>query len=84
MAFLFILGGILMVNDPSAFSASQPCDVITPKNFEKLSLDKKIKVSEDIRECERKLKESGKDVGSPQEEKRAFAYLHIPAYRRGY
>jgi hypothetical protein len=84
MMFVVLLGVILIGDDRSALSAGQSCDVITPKHFEKLSLDKKIKVSEVIRECERKLKDIGKNVGSSQDEKRAVAYLQAPANRRGY
>jgi hypothetical protein len=45
----------------SAFSAGSPCELLTPRNFEKLSIEKKIKVSEAIRECERKLIEKPRE-----------------------
>jgi hypothetical protein len=76
---------ILTWDAPLAFSGGQPCDVFTPTNFDKLSLGKKIKVSETIRECERRLKDSKtRDLGTPQEETRAFAYITARANRRAY
>ncbi len=82
---LFIVSVILIWDARSAFSAGHACDGFMPTNFEKLSLDKKIKVSEVIRECERKLKESHtKDFGSPQKEPRPFAYISARANRRTY
>ena len=55
---------------PSAFSAANPCAEFVPTNFKDLSLEKKIKVTEIVRECERKLAQNSKDsstkgVGSP-------------------
>ena len=82
---LFFILSILTWDASLALSAGHSCDVFTPANFEKLSLDKKIKVSEIIRECERKLKDSNtKDVGSPQKETRAFAFIAARANRRAY
>jgi hypothetical protein len=80
---------IIALDAPSAFAAGSPCDVFTPANFKKLSLDKKIQVSEAIRECERKLvqkpKESNtKGVGSPEKDARTSAYLSALANRPAY
>ena len=77
----FILSVILVLDAPSAFSAGNPCEEFTPTNFEKLSLEKKIQVSEVIRECERKLVEKSKDsstkgVRSPQKDTRTLAYIN--------
>jgi hypothetical protein len=81
----FLVSVILTWNAPSAFSAGQPCDVFTPTNFDKLSLDKKIKVSEAIRTCERRLRDSNtKDLGSPQIDTRGIAYITARAHRRAY
>jgi hypothetical protein len=80
----FILTVILTWNAPAA-CAGQPCEKITPGNFEKLSLDKKIQVSEAIRECERKLKDANpKHLGSPQQGTKALAYITAPANRPPY
>jgi hypothetical protein len=85
ITLFFSLSVIIIGDARSAFSAGHSCEVFIPTNFEKLSLDKKIKVSEVIRECERKLKESNtKDFGSPQKETRTFAYINAPANRRAY
>lgn len=78
---VFILNVILVLNAPSAFSAANPCEGFTPTNFQKLSLEKKIQVSEVIRECERKLVQKSKDsstkgVRLPQEDMRALAYIN--------
>jgi len=87
---LFLTFGALLTLDiPSAFSAGSPCEVLTPRNFEKLSIEKKIKVSEAIRECERKLiekpKESNKkDFGSPQTGTRTVEYVDALGDRREY
>jgi hypothetical protein len=85
ITLFFILSVILIGEARSAVSAGHSCDVFSPTNFEKLSLDKKIKVSEVIRACERKLKESHtKDLGLPQKETRAFANISARANRRAY
>jgi hypothetical protein len=73
----------------SAFSAGSPCELLTPRNFEKLSIEKKIKVSEAIRECERKLIEKPREsentnFGSPQTETRTFEYRDAVGDRRVY
>jgi hypothetical protein len=80
---------IIALDAPSAFSAGSPCDVITPTNFQKLTLDKKIQVSEAIRDCERKLvqkpKESNtKSVGSPEKDARTSTYISALANRPAY
>jgi hypothetical protein len=81
----FILTVILTWDAPTATSAGQPCEKITPGNFEKLSLGKKIQVSEAIRECERKLKDPNpKHLGSPQKGTKALAYITARAYRPPY
>ena len=85
IALIVILNVIVTWHAPSAFSATQPCEVFTPPNFDKLSLDKKIKVSEVVRECERRLKESHtKDVASPQRDTKAVGYITARANGRGY
>jgi hypothetical protein len=82
----FIVGVILALNALSAFSTGNPCEVLIPTNFEKLSLEKKIKASEVIRECERKLVHKPKEfdtkgLRSLQNETRTFAYTNTPANR---
>lgn len=77
----FILGVILTWDAPSAFSAANPCAEFVPTNFKDLSLEKKIKVTEIVRECERKLAQNSKDsstkgVGSPHKDTRTFAYIN--------
>jgi hypothetical protein len=77
----FILSVILALGTPSAFSAGNPCEVFIPTNFEKISLEKKIHVSEVIRECERELVQkpknsSTKGVRSPQKDTRTLAYIN--------
>jgi hypothetical protein len=76
-----VVGMILTWEAPSAFSASNPCEGFAPTNFKNLSLEKKIQVSEVIRECERKLAQKSKDfsakgVGSPQRDMRTLAYMN--------
>lgn len=85
ITLFFMLSMMLTWDAPVAFSAVQPCEVFTPTNFEKLSLDKKIKVTEVIRECERKLKDSKtKDLRPAQEDTRALAYITARANQRAY
>jgi hypothetical protein len=85
ITLFFILSVMLVWDNRSAFSAGNPCEIFIPRNFEKLSLDKKIKVSEGMRECERRLKESHmKDFVSPQKETKPFAYINARANRRAY
>ena len=82
-----ILSALLALDAPSALSASHPCEVFTPTNFEKLSLEKKIQVSEVIRECERRLVQKFKEsntVRSPQKDTRSLAYTNALAKRPGY
>jgi hypothetical protein len=85
----FIFSVILTLDAPTAFSAGNPCEVFTPTNFEKLSLEKKIQVSEVIRECERKLVQkpkgsSTRDFKLAQTETRTFEYTNALANRRIY
>ena len=84
--FLLLLFSVMpIVGAPLAWSAGQSCDAAIPKNFEKLSLDKKVKVTEVIRECERKLKASNtKDSASIQKDGPAFAYITARADRPTY
>ena len=77
----FVLGIILTWDAPSGFAAANPCAEFVPTNFKDLSLEKKIKVSEVIRECERKLAQNWKDSStkgarSLQKDTRAFAYIN--------
>jgi hypothetical protein len=83
---LFLLFSVMpIVGAQLAWSAGQSCDVFIPKNFEKLSLDKKVKVTEVIRECERKLKASHtKELASLQRDGPAFAYITARADRPTY
>jgi hypothetical protein len=74
-----VLGVILTWEVPSAFSASNPCEEFVPTNFKTLSLEKKVQVSEVIRECERKLAQKSKDskgAGPPQRDTRTLAYMN--------
>jgi hypothetical protein len=76
-----VVSVILMWGAPSAFSASNPCEGFAPTNFKNLSLEKKIQVSEVIRECERKLAQKFKDssakgVESPRRDTRTLAYVN--------
>jgi hypothetical protein len=85
----FIFSVLLTLETASAFSAGNPCEVFTPTNFETLSLEKKIKVSEVIRECERRLVQrpegsSTKDFKPSQTETRTFEYTNALANRRVY
>ena len=85
----FIFSVMLTPDTLSAFSAGNPCEVFTPPNFEKLSLEKKIKVSEVIRECEWRLVQrpkgpNTKDFKPPQTETRTFEYTNALANRRVY
>lgn len=85
ITLMVILNVIVTWHAPSAFSATQPCEVFTPPNFDKLSLDKKIKVSEVVRECERRRKDSyTKDVAAPQQDTKAVGYITARANGRGY
>ena len=82
---VFVLGVILTWDAPSAFAAANPCAEFAPTNFKDLSLEKKIKVSEIIRECERKLTQKSKDsgtkgVGSPAKD-RTLAYMNAGSNR---
>lgn len=64
----------------SAFSVGNPCEVFTPTNFEKLSLRKKIQVSEVIRECERKLSQKQKDSSTKRGDIAAKRHENIGIY----
>ena len=79
--FVFVLGLILTWDTSSAFAAANPCAEFVPANFKDLSLKKKIKVSEVIRECERKLAQNSKDsstksVRSLPKDIRTLAYIN--------
>lgn len=81
LKLFLVLGVILTWEAPSAFSASNPCEGFVPPNYKTLSLEKKVQVSEVIRECERKLAQNSKDsstkgVGSPHKDTRTFAYIN--------
>ena len=85
----FILNVILVLGTPSAFSAGNPCEMFIPTNFEKLSLEKKIQVSEVIRECERKLVQKPnnfctKGVKAPQKDTKTLASINALPNRPPY
>ena len=79
---LFLLVQVILTWEaPSAFSASSPCEGFAPRNFKNLSLEKKIQVSEVLRECERKLAQKSKEprirgLVSPQRDTRTLAYIN--------
>ena len=79
LKLFLVLGVILTWEAPSAFSASNPCEGFVPPNYKTLSLEKKVQVSEVIRECERKLAQKSRDsrgVGPPQRDTRTLAYMN--------
>ena len=82
---LLLLFSVIPMGAQLAWSAGQSCDVFLPKKFDKLSLDKKIKVTEVIRECERKLNASHtKELALTQKDGPAFAYITARADRPTY
>jgi hypothetical protein len=72
-----VVSGVLISNALSAFPAGNPCEGFTPTNFKHLSLEKKIQISEAIRECERKLMQKSKDGSTTRpKDTRTLAYIN--------